>query len=447
MSFKVHIIHVGNMANRGTQALLKSDVSVLRNILGVDTAISVSTTDIYGVRRMNLSLERVLPPVVDIPYERADFFAKKFGVERSSVTYKVFAVGFLLLMLFQAFLSVFSIALERVGLRGFYRYDVFRSLREADVVVSYSDENFKEAASFLPLNVYWVVTWWSMLFSRTWDVLCARFLGKCVVMFPNSVGPFRTWFGRFLARLVINRMDCVLIREPISYAVTNDLGVKARKILTADTTVLLERNNDNLCFEGFKRPLLGVSPGFYAHSLSRRDVEKYILDHAKALDTAVEKFGFYVVFLPHYVSGFAYDDLKVSRSIMRLMRYKDRAIVYEADSVEDYKSALDSMDLVISSKMHPAVLALSGCVPAICIAYDQKQTGFFQLLGLDDCVILIRDFSAENLFLKIDGVWRSREEIKNMLKEKIPLMRKNVVEAIAFALKPSIIAKQAQTKR
>jgi polysaccharide pyruvyl transferase WcaK-like protein len=129
------------------------------------------------------------------------------------------------------------------------------------------------------------------------------------------------------------------------------------------------------------------------------------------------------------------------------MRYKDRAIVYEAENVEDYKSALDSMDLVVSSKMHPAVLAVSGCVPAICIAYDQKQTGFFQVLGLDDCVILIREFSAENLFLKIDGVWRSREEIKNMLREKVPLMRKNVVEAIAFALKPSIIIKQAQTKR
>jgi len=442
MPIRVHIIHVGSMANKGTRALLKSDVYVLRSVIGSDVVISVSTTDICGVRRLNLPLAKVLPPVVDIPYERSDFFAKKFRIRRDSLTYKVIAAGFLLLMFVEAFLSVFSTVLEKIGLSGFYRKEVLKSLKEADIVISYSDENFKEAASYLPLNVYWVAAWWSMLFSRTWDVLCAKFFGKHVVMFPNSVGPFRTWFGRLMARSVLNMMDFILIREPISYNIVNALGVKPPKILTSDTTILLEGNSGEALFKGVPGPILGVSPGFYAQTLSKEDIKRYIICHARALDLAIEKFGFTVAFLPLYISGFPYDDLEVSKLIMEKMENKRHTFLYEAKSIECFKSALDHANLVVSSKMHPAVLAVSDGVPAICIAYDQKQVGFFQLLGLDECVLLIRDFSGEALFQKINNVWARREEIRKMLSEKVPLLRKNVLETVTLALTPLLEVKQ-----
>jgi polysaccharide pyruvyl transferase WcaK-like protein len=237
-------------------------------------------------------------------------------------------------------------------------------------------------------------------------------------------------------------MEYVLVREPVSYEVVNSLGVKCGKILTADTTVLFKGNENNVAFESFQRPLLGVSPGFYAQSLSKNDIKRYVVGHAKALDLAVEKFGFYIIFLPHYVSGFSHDDLEVSKSIMKLMRNKDKTTIYEAPTVEDFKSALNSMDLVISSKMHPAVFAISGFVPTICIAYDQKQTGFFQLLGLDGCIILIKDFSAEKLFEKISEVWSRREEIRGLLEEKVPVLKENVEDAVTLALKPFITAKK-----
>ncbi|MEM2506185.1 MAG: polysaccharide pyruvyl transferase family protein, partial [Nitrososphaeria archaeon] len=422
------------------------DVYVLRSVVGSDVVISVSTTDVRGVKSLNLPLARVLPPIIDIPYERSDFFAKKFGVHRNSFTYKVIAVGCLLLMFVQAFLSVFSATFEKAGLKGFYRRNTLKSLKEADIVVSYSDENFKEAATHLPLNIYWIAAWWSMLFSRTWDVLCAKFFGKRVIMFPNSVGPFRTWFGRSLARLVLNKMDFLLIREPISYEVVEALGVKSPKILTSDTTILLEGSDKDALFESFTSPILGVSPGFYAQALSRKEIDRYILSHAKALDLAIEKFGFIVAFLPHYVSGFSYDDLEVSRLIVERMENKDHTFIHEAKSVERFKSALDRVDLVISSKMHPAVLAVSGGVPSIYIAYDQKQTGFFRLLGLDECVLLIRDFTDEALLQKISSVWGRREEIRRMLMEKVPLLRKKVLEAATLALKPMAEANRTRLK-
>jgi hypothetical protein len=61
---KVHFIHVGNMNNKGTQALFASDVSIIKEV-DRDADVSVSTTDIDGVNKMKLPLNRVLSPRVD----------------------------------------------------------------------------------------------------------------------------------------------------------------------------------------------------------------------------------------------------------------------------------------------------------------------------------------------------------------------------------------------
>jgi hypothetical protein len=72
------------MANKGTQALLISDISAIRSIVKGDVAFSVSTTDIEGVNRLNLPLAAVLPSTIDIPYEKADYYAQKHGFTRES---------------------------------------------------------------------------------------------------------------------------------------------------------------------------------------------------------------------------------------------------------------------------------------------------------------------------------------------------------------------------
>ena len=432
----MHIVHVGNMANKGTQALLKSDIYVLRDVFNGNVTISVSTTDVEGVKQLNLSLDAVLPPLIDIPYERADAYTKKLKFTRTGVKYKVFALGSLILMFIQALMSVCSAVLVKLGLRGFYRADVLENMKNSHIVVSCSDENFKEAASYLPLNVYWVLTWWSMLFSRTWDILIAKFLGKRVVMFPNSIGPFRTKLGLLFAKLALNICDFILVRDPISYRVVNSLRIKSPRRLASDTTLLLTGTNFTN-FNSLSHPWIGVSPGFYSHSLLKREADKYVTEHAKALDEVIERYGFYVVFLPHYVSGFEEDDLEVSKRMLQQMSNKKQARIVELGSVEEFKAMLENADMVISSKMHPAVLATSAYVPVVCIAYDQKQVGYFNRLGLDDCVILIRDVSKDNLVLKINHVWNNRKAIKSSLQRKIPSLKADLIESIKIALEKS----------
>lgn len=438
--FKVHIIHVGNMANKGTQALLISDVSVIREIVGNDVSISVSTVDIEGVKRLNLPLDAITSPLLDIPYEKADFYARKYGFNRKSFKYKMLALASFFLMVIQLLLSAFSILLSKVGLKPLYKADAVKCMKECDLVISYSDENFKETASMLPLNIYWVLAWWSMLASRTWEIVAAKLLNKPVVMFPNSVGPFRTFIGRLFAKIALNSCHTILIREPISYGVVNSLGVKAQKILTSDTSILFGA----LAKTNYIKPstvMIGVSPGIYTFSLPREMIQNYILSHARALDEAIERYGFSVVFLPHYITGFTLDDFEVSKLIARNMKNREKTRIINARSVEEFKHWIAQMKIVVSSKMHPAVIAASVHVPFLFIAYDYKQTGFASSLGLDDCVLSIRDFSYDKLLAKIEYIWKNLDVIQKLLRKRVPDLQKNVKDSVAFALAPFIDVK------
>jgi len=439
-SFRVHIIHVGNMNNKGTQGLLASDISVTKDIVAGDVVFSVSTTDIEGVKRQNLSLDAVLPPMVDVPHEKADSFARRFGYARTSWTYKAFALWSLIFMAIQIMLSVISVVLVKVGLKAFYRAEVLKRVKECNVVISSSDENFKETASFLPLNISWTLVWWSMLVSRTWEILIAKFLAKPVVMFPNSVGPFRTFVGRFLSRVALNNCSCILVREPISYRIVKSLGIRSPTILTSDTTLLFKPTRDTI-LDSHSHSVIAVSAGVYSHIFSKKEVCEYIIAHASALDRAVEKYGLSVVFLPHYVSGFRYDDLEVCELILLQMKNKNHAKIVNAGNVQDFKSFLDQMDMVISSKMHPAVLATSGYVPTLCIAYDHKQTGFFEGLGMVDCVLDVRNVSSETLSSVIDCVWNKKDAIRDLLKERVPALQKDIRKATRQAIAPFVEVK------
>ena len=426
-AFKAHLMHVGNLNNKGTQALLASDFFVINKIVE-GASISVSTTDIDGVTRLNLPFDAVLPPAVDIPYMKADELVKRFKLERGGHSYKLLVIALLISMGLQTFSALFSILFEKIGLKPFYRGALIKKIKESDLVISHSDENFKETASLLPLNPIWTVTWWSMLFSRTLDVMVAKAFRKPVVMFPNSVGPFRTGVGVFLSRFSLNRCDYLLIRDPISYKIISELNIRTPKILTYDTALLYSSSENES--KKFPKPTVGVSPGVYSQSLSKVEVESYILSHARALDTIIEKYKVFVVFLPHYISGFSDDDFDISLSILERMKNKSRTKIIKTSNVDEFKLLLDQMDMVVSSKMHPAVLAATGYVPIVCIAYDHKQTAFFERLDMTDCTLNIRNVTFESLLSTMEKTWNQRAALQASLKSKIPQWQKDVNSVI-----------------
>ena len=426
------------MSNKGTQALLKSDDIALREIVDGEVSLSVSTTDIEGVKHLKLPESTViLPTLIDLPYIVADNFAKRLGVSRKSIQYKILSLYALFLMFLETALLVPSVLLVRLGLPSLYKKDVLSRMARSDVVVSCSDENFKETASMLPLNIYWAITWWSMLFERMIEVTVAKYLRKPLVMFPNSVGPFRTRLGLLMSKLALNNFDAIIVRDSVSFNSMKKLGVVPGMTLTSDAALLFSADS-RVPVRKFSSPSVGVSIGVYSQSLSEKDFEKFLSENAKALDRIVELYDFDVCFFPHFLTGFENDDFEVSNIVKGKMKNSDRARVFKIDSLDEFKLCLEQMELLISSKMHPMVLATSGYVPTVCIAYDHKQTGFLRDLGLTEYLIDLKDVDSEAIVSRVGKVIENRAEIVALLKEKIPVLQNEVKSAMREVLRPSL---------
>jgi len=433
------------MSNKGTQALLKSDDRLVRQVVDGSVSLSVSTTDIEGVKQLNLPEgTQLFPTLIDVPYILTDRLAKEMRFSRKSILYKVFSLFSLFLMFVETFLLMLSVSLVRIGLPTLYRKKTLEAVAKSDVVVSCSDENFKETASMLPLNMYWAVTWWTMLFERMMEVTVARFLRKPVVMFPNSVGPFKTQIGRLLSRIALNNFDSIIIRDSVSYTTVEELGIFPRKTLTSDAALLFSPDR-SVPVRTFASPSIGVCIGVYSQSLSQADFKKFMDEIAEALDNVVELYGFNVYFFPHYISGFENDDLEVSKIVLSRMRHSERAFVHKIDSLDEFKLSLEKMDLLLSSKMHPMVLGMSGYVPTVCIAYDHKQTGFLKDLRLEECLIDLENVKSEVIVSKISYVLDHREDIVNLLKEEIPIRQRGVFKAVRDALNPYVKTRREKT--
>ena len=435
---KIHIIHVGHMSNKGTQALLKSDDSALREIVDGEVSLSVSTTDIEGVKHLNLPKSTViLPTLIDLPYIVADSFAKRLGVSRRSLRYKILSLYALFLMFVETALLIPSVLFVKLGFPSLYKKSVLNRMACSDVVISCSDENFKETASMLPLNIYWAITWWTMLFERMIEVTVAKFLRKPLVMFPNSVGPFKTRLGLLMSKLALNNFDALIVRDSVSFNSMKKLGVVPEMKLTSDAALLFSADS-RVPVQKFSSPSIGVSIGVYSQSLSEEDFQKFLSENAKALDRIVELYDLDVCFFPHFLSGFENDDFEVSKIVMGKMKNSDRARVFKIDSLDEFKLCLEQMELLLSSKMHPMVLATSGYVPTVCIAYDHKQTGFLRDLGLTEYLIPLKDLDSETIVCKVGKVIENRKEIVALLNEKIPFLQDEVKRAMREVLRPSL---------
>jgi polysaccharide pyruvyl transferase WcaK-like protein len=197
-------------------------------------------------------------------------------------------------------------------------------------------------------------------------------------------------------------------------------------MITTDMAILFEIDESKL--NGLlPEPSVGVCPALYAMSFSQEERDRYVLAHSRVLDYLVERHGYNVVFLPHEISkANEQDDLQLCKNIVRKMKHNGKSRLIETESVEMFKYYLGHVDILISSRMHPAVLACASYVPTLMLAYDHKQTGFLAGLGLIEYALNIRDVNYENLLNKLNLLLSNKKRIRERLQLKIPDLQEDL---------------------
>jgi colanic acid/amylovoran biosynthesis protein len=244
--------------------------------------------------------------------------------------------------------------------------------------------------------------------SRVFQLLMAGALGVPVVLYTQSLGPFRARRNRPRLRMVFSASPLVLLRDERSRRHLRDLGVPGAAVhVVADAVFGRERARP------FAQPVakrvrsVAVSvrewpPGADAAGPAMVGFRRAV---AAALTGLVGQHSADVTFLstcqgiPEYWT----DDSTVAEAVaaelpgdVRRRVRVDRAF-HGPDALAE---AYAAFDMVLATWMHAAILALTAGTPVLPIAYEFKTTELFEALGLGDYVVSIDGIDDDRLLAR-----------------------------------------------
>ncbi len=270
---------------------------------------------------------------------------------------------------------------------------LLEAYRRADLVLDLNGDVFSE---YLPL---------SRFVKHSADMLSAANLGRPLVEFASSPGPFFSPFKRQVARYVLNRFTVIANREPASSALLRHMGVTT-PVVTACCPVFTlqpapaERARALFAAEKIDpdaRPLVGMT----ICAANMRDIravgDDEVARYAPMLRWLLDEAGAHVVMIPHVYrmnrqSGELIDgpDYAVTRAVYEAVNgdtYGERLqIVRGHYSPSDVKGLFGQLDLFVSGRMHAGIGALSQGIPTVMLAYGHKHYGIARVLEIEPYV-------------------------------------------------------------
>jgi colanic acid/amylovoran biosynthesis protein len=271
-------------------------------------------------------------------------------------------------------------------------------------------------------HVYWL--------RHVSSLLIAHLLGKPVILYACSIGPFAGAHNRWLARKALNMADVIILRENMSSKIISELGVKGPRVYeTVDAAFLLrgcEQEKAAVLFEkyiGNRDGLrMGISVRPYDFPGDRNPEQKkrdYVRSMAQLVDYAIEKHGASVYFMPQGIMP-GYNDLSISGDIAASARHKeDITLIYDDLTPQELKTLYGFMDIFVGVRMHANIFALGSRVPVLAVAYEPKTPGIMTMLGLEEFVVDIRSLDPEKLKSTFEQLLGQKERIKAHVSEHL----------------------------
>jgi polysaccharide pyruvyl transferase WcaK-like protein len=306
---------------------------------------------------------------------------------------------------------------------------------EYDVVIDNNTEHFNEI--LYGSN--------SVSLSLLQTLLARLIFARPLVTTPSSVGPFTSKSNKWLARIILNRVDLFALRERNNYQYCLSLGINSSIVhFVSDPGFLMEPSekdivNHILHQEGIvksDKPFVCFSPNWlemtsYSFGEStgiQERQEKYIQLMATIVDYIVNKLDADVCLLPHMYGGLLSnnknDDRQVSNIIFNNLVNKSRVTVIQGKYMPDeLKGIIGNCDLFLGGRMHATIASTSQSIPTITFAYGEKYYHIIgETMGQTDYIIDLRndDYNAvlQETINKIDTLWENRETVIQTLKEK-----------------------------
>jgi polysaccharide pyruvyl transferase WcaK-like protein len=287
-------------------------------------------------------------------------------------------------------------------------------------------------------------------FLRKWLII---FLGKKLILLPQTYGPFKKNITKAMARYLLKRAQKIYSRdrESLEY-VKNLLGgntengkvqfapdvafvLDSRKPTDFDASPL-SKIRKNTTVVGLNISGLLFNGGYTQDNMFGLKTDYRTLIPA-VVRMLLENKDVVVLLVPHVFPPTGYEVesdpnacLKVYEQLKQI--YSGRIFLVEVQYDQgEMKYIIGLCDFFIGSRMHTCIAALSQGIPAIGLAYSKKFEGVFRSVGAEHSVIDMRSRNHDEILEDIAEAYKCRQATAKHLAEIIPVIREEVLKLFA----------------
>lgn len=231
---------------------------------------------------------------------------------------------------------------------------------------------------------------WSRLNLILSSKVGARLGGARLVLSPQTIGPFFTGSAQLAGKGVMALASAIFARDEASFAVLEQMGFAGKSRLTTDVAFALpftapaDKDSRDLA-AGPIRVGLNVSALLYRRDLSQGDRIALAADYPALIDailtTLDEDPRIAVHLVPHVLAtSMPYEDDYAVAEMLKA-RFPRAVLPPRFAGPSEAKTYIADLDLLIGSRMHATIAAISSGTAVLPLGYSRKFNGLFGSLG------------------------------------------------------------------
>lgn len=293
------------------------------------------------------------------------------------------------------------------------------------------------------LHSYGGITDTYKIYFFLYHIRLALSLGIKIYVLPNSFGPFRAPFVSRMIKSVLQKCECVMVREGISKEVLeNECGVCARKYqdiafyLKKDAHYDAERYLLNYGIPIYEKKCVGITMRPYRFE-GMNDGNVRYQQYIQALTDCIvwlSRNGYFPVLIEHVHSTLEHEnDMSCIEKVLEKLGDSCAYKVFADRSLncEQLKAIYGCLTYLIGTRFHSVIFSLSQSIPCIAITYGgNKGTGIMEDMGLGKYSVPIADISGELLVTKFKEMVNEKEEVIKKINVKLLKIESEKLEII-----------------
>jgi len=278
--------------------------------------------------------------------------------------------------------------------------------------------------------------------------LLVLFLGKPLILLPQTIGPFKRRLSRRIAKFILKRAEIVYSRDLAGVDTTTRLlggSCETAQVRFCNDVAFVMAPHCPAAVDvvglpaGLPRPLVGINiSGLLANSGYPRKMFGVALDYnglvVAIIQSIVEKKEASVILIPHVFGQNEDSDVRACEKVYDSLKAKYGGrigLLHGCYDQHQIKHIIGQCDFFIGSRMHACIAAVTLCIPAVSIAYSNKFIGVMKAVGLEELVADARKEDQGEILRIVEKAYEQRAILQRQLERKMRHVKKTVLDVFA----------------